>query len=68
MTLPENLVVDYCQMLGPDNGRDMQVFAIQQLDQMLDEGIRKVLASGDLTVKVFGLVDYPNLPVEVQPS
>ncbi len=44
----EGVVQDYCQMLSPENNREMQAFAIQSLDQIIDEAIKKIMNSSEL--------------------
>lgn len=45
-------------MLAPENNREMLGFAIQSLDQMIEEGIRKIMSNSDLFMKVFSLTEY----------
>ena len=35
-------------MLSPENNREMQAFAMQSLDQMIDEAIKKIMNSSEL--------------------
>lgn len=55
--LNDTLIHDYCQMLTPDNNKEMQAFGIQSLDSMIDEAIRKIMSSSDLLLKVFSIAD-----------
>ena len=63
--LNDGLIGDYCQMLTPENTKEIQAFAIQSLDPMIDEVIRKVMSSTDLLMSVFSLVEYFNFPFEI---
>jgi hypothetical protein len=46
----------------------MLSFALLQLDQILDESIRKIMASSELLLMVFSIVDYYDLPFDLQQS
>jgi hypothetical protein len=56
-------------MLTPDNNREMQAFAMQSLDQMMDEAIRKIMSSPELLLQVFSITEYcgghANFPFDV---
>ena len=64
----ESLVSDYCQMLTPENNPEIQAFAIQSIDPMIDDIIRKIMSSTDLLMAVFSIIDYYTFPYEIQQS
>jgi len=45
-------------MLSLDDNREMQTFAIQQLDSMLDESVRRIMASPELFLRLLTLTEY----------
>lgn len=45
-------------MLSPDNNQEMQQFAIQSIDQMLEESIRKIMSNSELFLRVFLLTEF----------
>ncbi len=68
VSLNDSLIYDYCNMLTPENNREMLSFAISSLDQVINEAISKIMANPDLFMKVFSLIDYngqQSLPFEI---
>ncbi|CDW78890.1 UNKNOWN [Stylonychia lemnae] len=66
--LNDSLIGDYCQMLTPENTKEIQCFALQSLDPMIDDVIRRIMGSTDLLMSVFAIIDYLNFPFEIQQS
>ena len=64
--LNESLISDYCQMLTPDNSKEIQAFAIQSLDPLIDDIIKRIMSNTDLLMCVFSLIEYVNFPFEIQ--
>ncbi len=64
--LNDNLIGDYCQMLTPDNNKEIQAFALQSLEPMIDDVIRRVMSSTDMLLSVFSIIEYYNFPFEIQ--
>jgi len=63
--LSESLVTDYCSMLTPENNPEIQAFALQSLEPIIDEVIRRIMSTSELVQAVFSLVDYFNFPYEI---
>lgn len=53
-------------MLTPENSKEIQAFALQSLEPMIDDVIRRIMSSTDLLLSVFSLIDYYNFPFEIQ--
>lgn len=62
----DSLLSDYCQMLTPDNSKEIQAFALQSLDPMIDDVIKKFMASTDMLMSVFSIIEYYSFPFEIQ--
>lgn len=55
-------------MLTPDNSREIQAFALQSLDPMIEDVIRKIMAAPDMLMAIFNIIEYYNFPFEIQAS
>lgn len=66
--LNDGLIGDYCQMLTPENSKEIQAFALQSLDPMIDDVIKRIMSGTDLLMSVFSIIDYYTFPFEIQQS
>jgi|JI9StandDraft_2_1071091.scaffolds.fasta_scaffold270944_2 hypothetical protein len=55
-------------MLTPDNSKEIQAFGLQSLEPMLSDAITSIMASTDLMMSCFSVIDYYNFPYEIQQS
>ena len=62
----ETLLHDYCMMLNKDNNRDIQLFAIQSLDPLVDDAIRMIMPNGERFMSCFNLCEMYSVPFEQQ--
>ena len=64
--LNDSLIGDYCAMLTPENNKEIQAFALQSLDPMIDDVVKRIMSSTDLLMAVFSIIEYYNFPFEIQ--
>lgn len=61
------LLEDYCQMLHPEiNNRDVMGFAIHNIDRMLPNASKDIMADEKRFLSVFRLFEYYNFPKDVR--
>jgi hypothetical protein len=63
--LNDSVLFDYCQMLTPENSKEIQAFALQSLEPIIDDAIRKFMSNGDMLLSVFSITEYYNFPFEI---
>jgi hypothetical protein len=52
-------------MLTPENSKEIQAFALQSLEPIIDDAIRKFMSNGDMLLSVFSITEYYNFPFEI---
>lgn len=62
----ESLLTDYCMMLTPDNNRDINIFAIQSLDPLVNDAVKLIMQTSDRFMACFNITEMYTLPFEIQ--
>ena len=62
----DNTVQDYCMMLYADENTDVALFAIQNLANVIDGGIRQIMVNSERFLGALRVIEYYNFPREVQ--
>lgn len=52
-------------MLNKDNNRDINIFAIQSLDPLINDAVRMIMESSEKFMAVFNLVELYTMPFEI---
>ncbi len=64
--MSDNTVQDYCMMLYADDNKDVALFAIQNLANVIEGGVRQVMVNSDRFLGALKVIEYYNFPREVQ--
>ena len=53
-------------MLTPDNNRDINIFAIQSLDPLVNDAVKLIMQTSDRFMACFNITEMYTLPFEIQ--
>jgi hypothetical protein len=62
----DNLLNDYCMMLNKDNNRDINIFAIQSLDPLINDAMKLIIPNSERFMACFNIIEMYTMPFEVQ--